>query len=119
MGGLGGALGGRDLVVVVGDDHADVLGQILDGIDETHAGVFDHEADRGAVGAAAEAVVELLGGADREAGGFFVVEWAQAHVIGAALFELDVFAYHVDDVDTVEEIGDEGLRDHVKRSRFV
>jgi hypothetical protein len=104
---LGGALGRRDAIVGFGDDHADALRQVLDRVDETHARVFDQEADRRAVCAAAEAVIELLGRADREARGFFVMEWAQAHVIGAALFQLDVAANHVDDVDTVEQIGNE------------
>ncbi len=113
LGLLGGALGRRDLVVGVRDDHAHVLGQVLDGVDEAQAGVFDQETDRGAVGAAAEAVVELLGRADGEAGGLFVMEWAQAHVVGPALLELDIAADHVDDVDTVEQIGDECLRNHL------
>jgi hypothetical protein len=35
------------------------------------------------------------------------VERAQPHVIGAALFQLDIAPNHVDDVDTVEQIGNE------------
>jgi hypothetical protein len=104
---LGGALGRRDLVVLFRDDHADALRQVLDRIDEAHARVFDQEADGSAVRAAAEAVVELLGRAHREAGRLFIVKRAQAHVVGAALFELDVAANHIDDVDAVEQIGNE------------
>jgi hypothetical protein len=32
---------------------------------------------------------------------------AQAHIVGAALFQLDVAANHIDDVDTIEKIGNE------------
>jgi len=109
---LGRALRRWDLVVDVGHDHAHVLGQVLDGVDEAHTRVLDQEADRRAVGAAAEAVIELLGRADSEAGRFFVMERAQAHEVGAALFQLDVAADDIDDVDTVEQIGDESLRNH-------
>jgi hypothetical protein len=45
-------------------------------------------------------------------GRFFVMERAQAHVIDAAFFQLDVAAHHVDDVDAVEQVLDEGLRNH-------
>jgi hypothetical protein len=37
---------------------------------------------------------------------------AQALVIGAALFQLDVAAHHIDDIDAVEQIGNEGLWNH-------
>lgn len=104
---LGGALHRRNLVVGFGHDHADVLGQVLDRIDEAHARVFDQEADGGAMGAAAETVIELLGRADGEARGLFAMERTQPHEIGAALFQLDVAPNHIDDVDTVEQIGNE------------
>jgi hypothetical protein len=35
------------------------------------------------------------------------MEWAQAHVIDAALLQLDVAAHHVDDVDACEQVLDE------------
>ncbi len=56
--------------------HAGAAGQFLDGVDEAHALVFHDEADGRAVRAAAEAVVELLGRADREGRRFLVVEGA-------------------------------------------
>jgi hypothetical protein len=56
---------------------------------------------------ATEAVIELLGRAHREAGRLFIVKRAQTHVVGAALFQLDVTANHIDDVDTIEQIGNE------------
>jgi hypothetical protein len=40
------------------------------------------------------------------------VEWAQAHEVRAALFELDVLAHHIDDVDAVEQILKESGRNH-------
>ena len=57
--------------------------------------------------AAAEAVIKLLGGTDGKTGGFFVMEWAQAHEIGAALLELHITSDNVDNIDAVEQIGDE------------
>ena len=42
--------------------------EFLDGLDEAEVVVLHHEAERGAVGAAAEAVIELLVGAHRERG---------------------------------------------------
>ena len=54
--------------------------------------------------AAAEAMVELLGRADREGGRLFAVKRAARHVIGAALLERDVALDELDDVDAVEEV---------------
>jgi hypothetical protein len=95
------ALGRRNLVVLLGHDHAHVLCQVLDGIDKAHARVFDQEADRRAMRAAAEAMVELLGRTDREAGRFFAVKRAQAHEIRAAFFQLHVTSDNVNDIDAV------------------
>ena len=44
----------------------DLLSQLLDGFREGHSRMLDQEADRGAVCAAAEAVIELLGRGDGE-----------------------------------------------------
>jgi hypothetical protein len=65
-----GALGRRNLVVLLRHHHADILRQLFHGIDKTHARVLDHETDSRAVGAATEAVVELLGGTDGKTGDF-------------------------------------------------
>ena len=46
--------------------HADLAGQLLYRFDEREAAVFHEKADRTAVRAATEAMVELLGRADRE-----------------------------------------------------
>ena len=51
-----------------------------------------------AAGAAAEAVVDLLDGVDREGRRFLGMKWAEADEILAALFQAHVFADHADDV---------------------
>ena len=40
------------------------------------------------------------------------MKWAQAAEIRATFLELNVAAYHVDDVNAVEQILNEALRDH-------
>jgi hypothetical protein len=69
--------------------------------------VFHQEADGAAVRAAAEAVIELLGGADREGGGLFAVEGAAGDIVRAGLFQGQVALDDVDDVDAREEFLDE------------
>ena len=69
----GAVLGGA---FFLGHHHAILLGQVLDGFNEGHAHVVHQEADGVAVFAAAKAVVELLGRADRERGRLFPVERA-------------------------------------------
>src|SRR4051812_39465039 len=64
-----------------------LAGEIVHGLDESHSAVLHEEADRVAMRAAAEAVIELLGGADRERGRLLPVERAKPHEIGARLFE--------------------------------
>jgi hypothetical protein len=60
---------------------------------------------------AAEAVIELLGRADREGGRLLVVERAEAREIGPRFLQLDVARDDIDDVDPVEEILLERFRD--------
>jgi hypothetical protein len=76
--------------------------------------VFHEEGDGRAVGAAAEAVIELLGRADREGGGFFAVEGAARLVVGAGLLEGNVALDDRDDVGAVEKLLDEILGDHAQ-----
>jgi hypothetical protein len=52
----------------LGHLHADLLGQVLDGFDEAHAGVLHQKADGIAVFAATKAMEKLFGRADAEAG---------------------------------------------------
>ncbi len=92
--------------------HAGAGGEVLDGIDEAEALVFHDEADRRAVRAAAEAVVELLGRADREGRRFFVVEGAAGGVVGAGFLERHVAVHQVDDVDPGQQILNKGIRNH-------
>ena len=77
VGQAGGALG---LVagarVGGGDLHPGLGGELLDRVHERHAARVGQEADRVAMRAAAEAMVEALVVVDREAGGFFLVERA-------------------------------------------
>jgi hypothetical protein len=94
-----------------GDLHPVLLGKVLDGLDEIHAGMLHQEADGVAVLAAAEAVVELLARADRERGRLFPVEGAQPHVIGAALLQLHVPADDLHHVGPREQLLDERLGD--------
>ncbi len=86
-----------------------VLGQVAYGLDKAHAGVFHQEVDGVAMLAAAEAVVELLGGADRERRRLLGVERAQSHEIGPPLLELYVAADDLHDVDARKQLLDEGL----------
>src|SRR4029078_9365056 len=72
------------------------------------------ETERVPVRAAAEAVVELLRGADGERRRLFVVERAQAEVVGHSLLELHVARDDVDDVDANEEVLLEGFGDQGK-----
>ena len=84
--------------------HAGPRGKIFHGIDETESLIFHDEADRRTVGAAAEAVVELLGRADREGRRFFVVEGAAGGVVGAGFLEGHVAIHQFDDVDPGQQI---------------
>ena len=95
-------LGGAGLVLgrcaVVGNLHAELLGQVLYGLHEGHARVFHQELDGIAAFATAKTVEELLGRADAERGRLFCMKGAQPHEIGAALLQLHRAA---DDLDHV------------------
>src|SRR5205807_3491859 len=96
----------------LGHLHADRCGEILHRVDVTQPRVRHEKADRIAVRAAAEAVVELLGGTDGERRRLLAVERAQPEVVGATLLELDVARHYVHDVDPVKEVLLERLGDH-------
>ena len=100
---------------IVGHLQADLGSELLDRVDEAQSAVLHQEADRAAVHAATEAVVELLGRADRERGGFLAVEGAAGEVVGAALLEREVAFDDVDDVDAGKQFLDEGLGNHRAR----
>ena len=61
--------------------------------------MLHQEANSIAVFATAKAMEKLFGGADCETGGFFAMERAQAHEVGAAFFELDIAAHHLHDIN--------------------
>jgi hypothetical protein len=113
-----GALCGWQAIILFRHRHADALRQVLDRFDEAEAGVLDQETDCGTVRTAAKAVIELFGRTDGEAGRFFVMKRAQAHVVGATLLQLHVASHHVDDVDAVQQILNEGLWDHSDYSYY-
>src|SRR5690606_9028536 len=92
--------------------HADLLRELAHRLDEGQAAVLHQEADRVAVHAAAEAVIELLARADRERRGLLAVEGAAGEVVGAALLQRQVAFDDVDDVDPGQQVLDEGSRDH-------
>ena len=81
------------------DLHARPGCKVLDGVDETHALEFHEEADGRSMGAAAEAVIKLFAGADRERGRFLIVERAACRIIPPHLAQRDI---RVDDRDNVD-----------------
>ena len=89
------------------------------GIDVTLATVLHHESDSAAMRAATEAVKKLLRWTHGERWRLFSVERAQPEVILPALFQLNIAADHVDDVDAREQVLNEALRDHVWRCRSL
>ena len=102
---------GADLFFRHRQTHA--LRQIAHGLDEAQAQLFGQEADGVAAGPAAEAVIELLGRADRKAGRLFTVEGAQPHEVGAASLQFDVAADHLDDVDARDQFLQEAGWNHL------
>ena len=82
-----GALG--HLRIGCGDVHPGGRGQLLDRVHELQAGVIDHPADRIAMRAAAEAVVELLLVIHIETRGLLVVERAAPLPLAACARQLD------------------------------
>jgi len=79
---------------------------------KAHVLVFHQETERGAVCAAAEAVVELLGRADREGGCFFAVKGAAGLVVLPSFLQRHAPIDDVDDVDAGKQGVDEIARDH-------
>ena len=72
---------------------------------------FHEEADGGAVGSAAETVIELLVGADGEGGGLLVVEGATGLVILAGLAQRYAPVDQLDDIATRDEFINKFVRD--------
>src|SRR5687768_1657022 len=95
--------------------HADRLREILHRVDEAKAPVFHEETDGGAVCSAAEAVIELLCRAHRERRRLFRMKRAAGGVIRPGAFQLHIAVDDFDDVDAVEQVLDELLRDQTLR----
>ena len=92
--------------------HADLLRQLPHRIDESESAVLAQKPDGVAVRSAAEAVIELLRGTDREARGFLAVEWAQAEIVGPAAAQRDVARHEFDEVDPGDEFLQIARGDH-------
>src|SRR5690606_21018931 len=82
-------------------------GEFLDRLDEAEVVVLHDEAERGPVRTAAEAVIELLVGADRERRRLLVVERAAGLVLPPRALQLHAAADHLDDVDARDQLVDE------------
>ena len=95
----------------VGHLDAGAARELFDCVGKFEAVVIHEEADRAPVRAAAEAVIELLGGAHGERRRTLVVERAARGPVAAGLFERHAFLDHVDDVDAGEEVVDEFFGD--------
>ena len=93
----------------LGHLHAILLGQVFDGFNKSHAGVVHQKADGIAILATAKAVVELFGRADRKRGRLLAVKRAQAHEVGAGLFERHIAADDLHHVGAGDEFLDKGL----------
>ena len=93
------------------------LGERLDGLGKLEVVVRHQEADRRAVRAAAEAVVEALRRADRERRRLLAVKRAEAFVVAAGALQRDAGADHLDDVGSGDELVDEGFGDSPGHSR--
>jgi len=89
---------------------AGALGQLLDRVEELEAVVVHQEADRGAVRAAAEAVVELLGRRDGERRRALVVEGTARGVLPALPLQRHARADDLDDIRPGQQVVDEGVR---------
>jgi len=69
--------------------------------------------DGGAMNAAAETMIELLGLTDRKRRRFFVMEGATGHKIRACFFQRHIPLNHIHDVETVEQILNEAFWNQV------
>jgi hypothetical protein len=99
------------LLRVARDFHPDALGEFVDRVEEFEAVVVDQERDRGAVRAAAEAVVELLGRRNGEARRALIVERAARREFLALALERHARGDHLDDVGAREQVVDESVGD--------
>ena len=99
-----GASGGR-----LRNFHPDLGGEFAHSLAEFHVFIIHEEAQRRAVGAAAETMIELLARTHGEGGALFLVKRAAGDVVPACFAQLDARIDHVDDVDATHEFVDELL----------
>lgn len=81
-------------------------GELLDRFWVAKLLILHHKFDSITPFVAPKTVKDLFGGTDYEARGILLVERAEGFVVGAGLFELDVVADHIHDVDDVFELFD-------------
>ena len=101
---------------LIGDLQTGAASQFPDRLNETDAGVLHQETDRRTMRSAAEAVVELLARTDRKRRGLLAVERAAGCKIGARLLQRHVAIDQVDNVDAIEKLLNERVRDHPEPS---
>jgi hypothetical protein len=87
----------------------EALRQLLHRLRKRQLVVLDQEAERAAVGAAAEAMEELLVRADPERGRLFVVERAASLELAPGFLQRHAFADQLDDIGAADQLVDEAL----------
>ena len=90
--------------------HAHLLGQGLHRLHKLHARVLAQKGDGIAAFAAAKAMEKLFDRADAERGRFFPMKRAQPHEVGPAFFQRYITPNHIDDIDALEQVLEEGGR---------
>src|SRR6202041_3783969 len=90
---------------------ARALREVRHGVEELHLLVLHEKADRGAMRAAAEAVVELLVRTDPEGRRLLVVERTAGLELAPRLLQRNPCADDLDDIGTGDDFVDEGLWD--------
>lgn len=101
----------RALLGLAWDFHAGALGQLVDRVEKLEAVVIHQETNRGAMCAAAEAMIELLGRRHSERGRALVMERAACRVFLALTLERHATAHHLDDVGACEQFVDKRVGD--------
>src|SRR5690625_6105473 len=81
---------------------------------KTHPFEVHEKANRITAGAEAKEIIKLLVGADGKRGGFLVVERATGAVVLPGALQLDALIHHFDDVDAVQQLVNEVLRDQAR-----
>ena len=73
--------------------------------------IVHQKADGAAIHTAAEAVIELFIGRDRERGSLLAMKRAVGFVIGSGFFQWHIAIYQVDNVDSIQKLINEVLGD--------